>query len=1616
MRIFKQVISTILITVLFISTAMSMPLNSSAIAEDVTHIEANDNLGVAGTSTLGNMLAAEYTENSEKEFEEDTGYSIVELIVDEKTAYVHLQTLKDSILVVALYDDIGRLMYTSARREVTYNDTVVSLNFDIDTMPETFLVKAYLLDKVTNIPLCKEFECVTYTARMQEFLCKTIEDFDEEKVLNLDEDSTNNFLVYNDDVILIEGTDDINVIMPSNQDDDIYIIENIDETISSLKNGDVFSLSLGDFGDVLILKINSITIDDTIATIEGEELEITEVFDYIKIDLFESVVDPVVDVSDLDEGVEYLGKEEATVDEVTDEVELASVGSGSNGYRHRPNDQPISFDETLWGDTFKFALDSGNGVSASLSAKFGMRFQCYFDMRWLGDYDLTISVGLVYDLNATIDITLAKFDLPPFKLAEFSYSPVFGVTISYDVSFVVRANVKLSISTSLKGEVGAKFENGSFSTYKVDPKATTELKVKGTLFVGLSTGPSIEILENLLEISAKYEKGIEITATFSTKQEEDAEKIHNCSWCIQGDVHLKADVQASLSILGFFKFGVTSPLYKIKLRDFNYNIADNIFEWTVCDNYLYRQTVIVLDKNNKPILDIEINDKPTDSNGAVVIYLPKGTQDITVKKDDIIQVFTCEVKEAGTLLLYEKESGFVIDSIQPVSITGMCGDNVSYLYCDGCLEISGTGPMYDYEESGYAPWFGYEEDITTVNIKDGVTSIGANSFEYCYMIEQVVIPESVIDIRYGAFSECTRLKEVTIPQNVTTIGDRAFYKCYNLTDITIPDSVTSIGVAAFNDCKQLEVITISGDVKSIGDGAFCGTSYYDNSANWEGDVLYIGKYLIEAKETLEECEIKEGTTLIADAAFKDKRSGASASMNFYSLKKVTIPSSVKYIGREAFESCEKLSIINIPDSVISIEDYAFRDCSELSNIILSNNLINIGMHAFYNTAYYNDNSNWKNDVLYIGTYFIEGKDSVKEYTIKPGTILIADYAFAKCDYLTTIIVPEGVIGVGDRAFSFCRYLKNIALPDSLTYIGDYAFEVCESLTSISVPENVTSIGLCAFESCYSLTYINIPAKVTSIGDDAFDSCSDLTAIDVDEANPNYCSIDGVLYNRDCTQLIVYPENKSDTSYTIPSGVITISPDAFEDNRNLEKVVIPNSVVCIGFQAFNGCNLTSVDISDGVKIIADEAFHNCNLSSVNIPASVKVIGKKAFEYCPLLNIDVDKNNTNFSSIDGVLFNKELTTILKYPSAKIQTTYVIPDSVTKIGDRAFSSCEFLTDVTIPNKVYKIGDYAFLGCSSIKSIVLPESVTTIGEGAFYNSTGLTTVTLSNFIEKIHTNAFSGCVNITDVYYTGTQEQWDKLWDKSGLTSATLHLNYESKVSEKSDDMISADTSYIVPVGNSVGEFSADDTMKIYSSSNLIPGTEAILVIMEGLIEKCSVSISPILYISQTTVDENGFANFTAYGEFSDKYWVAVIYGLCNHSKTKWETVCNATADADGLEICICELCSETITTQVIPSTGITVPTETTTETTFFEPETTESLIEPTSAPDENLGFIGDVDGNGKINIKDATAIQKHIAKLIAIDETKFIYADTDKDNKITVKDATRIQKFLAQIIPEL
>ncbi len=566
-----------------------------------------------------------------------------------------------------------------------------------------------------------------------------------------------------------------------------------------------------------------------------------------------------------------------------------------------------------------------------------------------------------------------------------------------------------------------------------------------------------------------------------------------------------------------------------------------------------------------------------------------------------------------------------------------------------------------------------------------VSSIGDSAFWDCRSLKTVTF-KRITTLPYYAFYNCTSLTEVNMGENITSIQTLAFSGCSNLTYISIPAQVTSIAVSAFDGCSSLTDVYYGGTSSERPSGLAyvrgatvhystlygkCGansswTFHTDTSklvisgtGNISGDWGYLTpRYVI----------LEEGITGVGSTTF---------GYTYGDVYVLSLPSTLTSIGNESFMCGARTVILNGTEGL----HYGGSDMRSDGYLFFNNTTV---LHSDYpvKTNYsYTDTITLNGKMYYVSTddRYSKHYHEYQNFSMDGFTGMQCYYCMMPRDDSDLSYKLEG----GKITINECIYNRSIE--------NGYPTAVTIPDTILGYP--VTRIGKEAFYNCKPLTSVTIPESVTSIGGDAFSGCSSLMNIEVDADNAFYSSLDGVLFNKKQTTLILYPGGK-EGDYTIPNSVTTIGGDAFSGCSSLTSVTIPDSVTSIGEWVFSGCDsLTSVTIPESVASIGEWAFAHCaSLTSVTIGDSVTSIGRYAFYYC-----------TSLQSV------------------------IIGDSVTSIGEDAFSNCDSLTSVTIPDSVTSIGEDAFSWCTSLTDVYYTGSKEdkaniTIG---YYGNTYLTSAT---------------------------------------------------------------------------------------------------------------------------------------------------------------------------------------------------------------------------------------------------------------------------------------------------
>ncbi len=569
-------------------------------------------------------------------------------------------------------------------------------------------------------------------------------------------------------------------------------------------------------------------------------------------------------------------------------------------------------------------------------------------------------------------------------------------------------------------------------------------------------------------------------------------------------------------------------------------------------------------------------------------------------------------------------------------------------------------PVIDYIR--YADSYAVEAATkrkNTYTLREGTKWIGSHAFEECNKATSIIIPDGLLDVGAHAFSGCSALSSILIPNSVVYIGESAFASCSALSSISIPNSVVYIGECAFRNCSSLTTLSMSENVNYIGEQAF---EYCSELSN-----IVLPEHLTAIKyrtflgcERLESISFPNALTSIGERAF----------MGCYSLHSIILPNSVKSLEEGAFNNCSSLESVvlsngittigkvfggcsnieslTIPEGIKRIEDNAFDGCcKKLKTLFIPNSITYIGFHAF-------------NDASELQSVVVGSENPVYDSRNNCNAIIKTETNTLLLGSANTII-PEEIEEIFDYAFSQRVGLKLISIPSSVRTIGDNAFWNCDSLETVVLHEGLTSIGIRAFGDCTCLRYINMPNSVTQFGNnyltyeqfDVFHGCT---------------SIDSIFWDSNVSPSIIVKYCKENLkTFVFGENIVKVKKDVFSDCKSLTTISVPNSVVSIDDNAFEGCeNIDSLFWDSNVSPQVITQYCRKNLRKVTFGEKIQEIASQAFSDCSALE-----------------------------------SAILPNNIASIGAKAFENCTSLSSLFIPNSVYSIGEGVFDGCEKLSLV---------------------------------------------------------------------------------------------------------------------------------------------------------------------------------------------------------------------------------------------------------------------------------------------------------------------------
>lgn len=1348
-----------------------------------------ESVAAEGFSDMGKLLAEAAQQDQAASPEEyPGGYALTDLTVTKKLATVEYAALEDATVMVAVYAEDGLQMLASGNAPALAAETSVQVELT-GSVPTYFRVAAFLVRTGDLSPLCEPLESSRYTKDIQTLIKSTVSDYPEDRVINLDGDKKTNFMVMQEGTVQLQSSETANRLVSVDRENKRYVIENADASVAGLQPGDSFVHNV-DGEDWIIAKVQSVTVDGTTVTIQGEDPKMEEVFSHVKIETEGTAADMQIDTTNMDENVTYLG-----IDGEESETPVRQT-RGISGEGEDSIDI-LSFGFMIKVKTKVESGDTSVEVETGVKAKLGIIANYEFFYVNGKEYtDLKLDSGFFFDGSVE-----GKLNQDLYKIGQIMWRPIPGLSIGFEPTICMTLDGKIDLDVFVGTTTKYYYDEnaGKYRTAAQNPQVeenpetkdlevNTEIEVEGEFFIGLDLNPSVKIAEGLVaEAEATAVIGLFFTGDMigtstgqpnqlpEDKTAEPPEELHSCWACIDGEIHAGVKLGFKMEVFGVDLASSNELLWTFKLCDF-YCCLDpthlhNKMDYGTCPERLFLITAEVLDEWGEPVTGTALKANrvrmdgnlayakelgQTNHNGVVTCYIPAGwysfyAEGMELPENSVIIAGAGKVRIDGNYLYYAQTNpGSALSPIlekimEPGAemASGICNGSVTWsMTTGGLLSIGGTGEVTE------KPWENCGVSPRVVVIQEGITSVGEYLFNGESSIISISLPNSLRSIGVGAFAY-TDISVVTIPEGVTKIEPGTFAYCSELASVTLPDSLQEIGKNAFTSCTGLDNVILPLGLKSVGAQAFSSCTAMQ-AVSIPNTVKTVGAY-----------------------AF----SGAG-------ITRANLFDSVEQLEEGVFSSCASLKSVRLPGSLTKIPDYFFSGCKSLKSLQIPDTVTEYGDYAF-------------------------GRCGFTEFTVPAHITQMGSNVFQGCPDLVSVEMLEepekpGITEIPGYCFDGCSSLAAVDIPDSVTTIGTAAFQNCKALRSIEIPVGVTAISSWTFKGCESLTDVKLHDKISQIGDRAFTACSSLTSIDL----PNKLTeISGSVFQYSGLQ-----------SIEIPEGVEFVGDSAFWGCEQLQSVKFPSTLTGIAMFAFNDCtSLTSVSFPASLKVIPAYGFCDCtSLTTVELPEGVKQIGEDAFCGCKNLN------NVDF-----------------------------PDSLEKINKSAFSGCDSLTSVYIPDGVTFVGNGAFIFCDSLSYVRIPASVTQMEYAAFSYCKNLSVAYFEGDAPEGNGWFYD---NTMTVYYpegnpTWTQEVMDAAEFEGELTWIPYTPGTVSVTAEKQ-----APATRKVIGGEYTQEEVEGKTLRTASFEDLTPGQSYLLLAVVNAEADPLLDPGNLLYVTQVTADANG------------------------------------------------------------------------------------------------------------------------------------------------------------------
>lgn len=1112
-------------------------------------------VSVSATNSFGQLLV-NGMEGQNADADGSTN-RITNVTMNGRTANVQYVLDGTADLMVAIYTDgTEEEMVASGTTEVSGNaDNGAAQVSIVGDIPETYTIKAFLLDKTDHSPLSSAYTDVSHTQVMVDLDKATVNDFPEDRVINLDDQDNTNFAVVNKETTLLTYEDNTageNQLLSEDDTSLVYTFGNAGAEIRNLQPGDILTYEYAP-GELLIARVQDITVNGDIVTIQGDDtLEPTDVFDILKIEEFADSGELVHSDEGMDPAVTYLGTSTGVDAENKFEIKDGAISDNV------PIVDNVTHEFALNG-TLKDIKDGMLSVTvngeASLFANIDFAYYIAWNKQWIAlSSQVSISGKISVGGAISAKVPLGPLHTPKMlkKIGiEAEITPNIVLELSGQITFKFSYEQRMLLGYSTMGG----FQNLSEPAKgKVEPVMDDDKSTSKTIsiFAGLEIGPKVQLGDELLWVEFKLKGGVKASAEPLGTGEGVR---HECGQCLDFTEKLTGKLTIKLILLKKDLVNVGVPeeinLLDIPIGNWYWSLTFGEVGEGTCPHLTYHVQISVKNHRESGITIYEkltsgtqmkfVELGKTDENGTLQVYLPMGNHDLTASIGK--QNYSGMAMITGSPTEIELSQERTEQPDKP--------ETPDYVIENGRLTINKESVMLDYESAEDTPWYNSRNEIDRILTQ--------------YMVKK---------ISSYAFADCNKVTEVYIGDEITEIGDYAFSGCSSLEKITFVGTMAKwkeIQIGAGNDVLNKVTIICSDGVINASEGekilasGKCGENAY---------------WTLDANGTL----IITGEGSISDEANDEYKQGGWSAQRA-KIKVVVIKQGITKIGRSAFGDCENLMKVDIPSSVIAIGDYAFFRCYRVENIIIPDTVTEIGECAFYGcdglTSFTIPSS-----VTKIGERAFYGCDGLTSMVVPSSITYIPRGLFWKCHNLEYVDICEGVGAIGEEAFRACDALINVEIPSSVKKLGGEAFQECKKLVNVVIPEGVTEIGDSAFQYCESLTNVLMPETITRIGSFAFGSCN-LKNIKL----PKQLTV---------IEWYTFAYCKNLVNVGIPEGVEEIEQGAFDECSSLKSVVIPESVTKIGSGVFFMCSsLETITIPKSVEEIDCYTFRGCNqLHTVN----------------------------------------------------------------------------------------------------------------------------------------------------------------------------------------------------------------------------------------------------------------------------------------------------------------------------------------------------------------------------------------------------------------------------------